>query len=146
MVRLSQRGKEMPASPIRKLYPYALDAKNRGIHIYHLNIGQPDIHTPKPIFDAIRNHTDPVLSYGPSQGLEGMRQSLVDYYRKSGHRVDIEDLFVTAGGSEAIVFTLMAICDPGEEVLVPEPFYSNYAGFTRMVGVRPIPIPTLVSS
>jgi aspartate aminotransferase len=134
----------MPASPIRKLYPYALGAKNRGIHVYHLNIGQPDIHTPKPIFDAIRNHTDPVLSYGPSQGLEGFRQSLVDYYRKSGHHVDIEDLFVTTGGSEAIVITLMAICDPGDEVLVPEPFYTNYAGFTQMAGVRPVPVPTKV--
>jgi len=134
----------MPASPIRKLYPFSEAAKRRGIHVFHLNIGQPDIPTPKPIRDAIRNYSDPVLSYGPSQGLEEMRKSLVDYYRRSGLEVEKENFFVTTGGSEAIVFTLMAICDEGEEVLIPEPFYTNYAGFTEMAGVHPVPISTRV--
>jgi aspartate aminotransferase len=143
-MRVSNRAVVMPESPIRKLAPYADEAKKRGIHIYHLNIGQPDIHTPPPIFEAIRNFSSKVLPYGPSQGLLDLRILIAEYFLRYDIAVDPQHVFITTGGSEAIIFTLMVTCDVGDEVLVPEPFYTNYNGFAEMAGVTIIPLPTTV--
>ena len=129
MPNLSSRGKSMPPSPIRKLVPFADKAKEMGRHVYHLNIGQPDIHTPNTYWDAIKHHGREVLEYGPSAGLTSYRKKLVDYYKRFNIDVTHDEIQVTTGGSEAIIFTLMAICDPGDEIIVPEPFYTNYNGF-----------------
>ena len=134
----------MLPSPIRKLIPYADEAKKRGIKVYHLNIGQPDIETPKEIHEAIRNYEEKVLGYGPSGGLAELRFTLVDYFAKYGIELEVDDIWITTGGSEAIVFSLMAVCDPGDEVLILEPFYTNYAGFAEMAGVKLVPITTVV--
>ncbi len=141
---LSHRGNTMPASPIRRLIPYANEAKRKGIEVYHLNIGQPDIPTPPEIFEAIRNFPDKVLPYGPSEGLPETREVIADYFRRYGIEVSPDEVFITTGGSEAIIFSLMAITDPGDEVLIPEPFYTNYGGFAHMSSVRLVPIPTSV--
>ena len=129
MPDLSSRGKSMPPSPIRKLVPFADEAREMGRHVYHLNIGQPDIHTPDKYWDAIKHHGRKVLEYGPSAGLTSYRKKLVDYYKRFNINVSYEEILVTTGGSEAIIFTLMAIVDPGDEIVVPEPFYTNYNGF-----------------
>jgi len=129
MPNLSARGKSMPPSPIRKLVPFADQAKEKGRHVFHLNIGQPDIHTPATYWDAIKHHGRQVLEYGPSAGLTSYRKRLADYYEKFNINVNYEEILVTTGGSEAIIFTLMAITDPGDEIIVPEPFYTNYNGF-----------------
>lgn len=143
-MRVSNRAVVMPESPIRKLAPYADAAKKRGIHIYHLNIGQPDIHTPTPIFEAIRNFSSKVLPYGPSQGLLDLRTTISGYFSRYGIEIAPDDVFITTGGSEAIVFSFMATCDVGDEVLVAEPFYTNYNGFAEMAGVNLVPLPTTV--
>ena len=129
MPDLSSRGQSMPPSPIRKLVPFADEAREMGRHVYHLNIGQPDIHTPDKYWDAIKHHGRKVLEYGPSAGLTSYRKKLVDYYKRFNINVSYEEILVTTGGSEAIIFTLMAIVDPGDEIVVPEPFYTNYNGF-----------------
>ena len=133
MPSLSHRGILMPSSPIRKLVPYADAAKEKGRHVYHLNIGQPDIHTPDTYWNAIEHHGRKVLEYDPSAGLTSYRKKLVDYYRRFDIKVDYENIIVTTGGSEAIIFTLMAITDPGDEIIIPEPFYTNssqlFAGY-----------------
>jgi len=129
MPALSNRAKIMPSSPIRKLVPFADRAKAAGRHVYHLNIGQPDIYTPETYWNAIEHHGRKVLEYGPSAGLTSYRKKLVEYYRRFGIDVNHEEIMVTTGGSEAIIFTLMAIADPGDEIIVPEPFYTNYNGF-----------------
>jgi aspartate aminotransferase len=129
MPNLSLRGQSMPPSPIRKLVPFADKAKEMGRHVYHLNIGQPDIHTPNTYWDAIKHHGRKVLEYGPSAGLTSYRKKLVEYYKRLNIDVTLDEILVTTGGSEAIIFTLMAICDPGDEIIVPEPFYTNYNGF-----------------
>ena len=131
-MRVSNRAVIMPESPIRKLAPYADEAKKRGVLIYHLNIGQPDIHTPAPIFEAIRNFSSKVLPYGPSQGLLDLRTTIVTYFSRYNIAIKPENVFITTGGSEAIVFSFMITCDVGDEVLVPEPFYTNYNGFAEM--------------
>ncbi|WP_212006631.1 pyridoxal phosphate-dependent aminotransferase [Chitinophaga sp. HK235] len=129
MPTISQRGVQMPPSPIRKLVPFAEAAKKRGVKVYHLNIGQPDIETPKPILDAVR-HTDfKVLEYSHSAGNESYRRKLVTYYDRFNISLNHNQIIVTTGGSEAIVFAFMACLDPGDEVIVPEPFYANYNGF-----------------
>jgi aspartate aminotransferase len=132
----------MPASPIRKLAPYAERARARGVHIYGLNIGQPDIETPKEMLRAYREYTGPVLAYGHSAGLLEYRQSLCRYYRRQDIDVAPEEVLVTTGGSEAILFALLAICAPGDNILVPEPFYTNYHGFAVMAGVDVRALPT----
>ncbi len=132
----------MPASPIRRLVPYAEKAKAKGIKVYHLNIGQPDIETPREIMDGYKKVNIKVLEYGHSAGLKSYIQVLVKYYQNAGIGVQPEDILVTTGGSEAISFALKAICDPGEEVIVPEPFYTNYLGFAIMAGVKLVPILT----
>jgi aspartate aminotransferase len=140
MPSLSHRGEIMPPSPIRKLVPYADQAKEKGRHVYHLNIGQPDIHTPDTYWNAIRHHGRKVLEYGPSAGLTSYRKKLVEYYRKLDINVDHENIIVTTGGSEAIIFTMMAITDPGDEIIIPEPFYTNYNGFAIEAAARIVTI------
>jgi len=141
-LRLSQRGLDIPASPIRKLVPFADAAKKRGINVFHLNIGQPDIETPLQMWDKIKNYDEKVLAYGPSNGLLAFRQGLSSYYAKYGVKVDPSEIIVTTGGSEALLFALLATCDPGDEVLVPEPFYANYNGFAVYGTIKMVPVTT----
>jgi aspartate aminotransferase len=140
MLQISQRGQAMPASPIRKLVPYAEAAKKRGTKVYHLNIGQPDIETPKMVLDAVRNSDFKVLEYSHSAGNESYRRKLVDYYASVGIHVNHNEIIVTTGGSEAIQFGFMACLDAGDEVIIPEPFYANYNGFAVAAGVTVVPI------
>ncbi len=139
---LSHRARIMPASPIRRLAPLAAAARAAGKTIYALNIGQPDIETPRAILDRLRGYDARFIPYGPSQGLPEFIDALCFYYKSVGLDVAPADVFVTTAGSEAILFTLGAICDPGDEVLVFEPFYTNYNGFAAMVGVVPVPVTT----
>lgn len=140
MLQISQRGQAMPASPIRKLVPYAEAAKKRGIKVYHLNIGQPDIETPKMILDAVRHSDFKVLEYSHSAGNESYRKKLVGYYQSVGINVDHNQIIITTGGSEAIQFGFMACLDAGDEVIIPEPFYANYNGFAVAAGVNVVPV------
>ena len=142
MPNLSNRVIEMQASPIRKLAPLADAAKSKGRKIYHLNIGQPDIRTPELFYDAIREFTDPVLRYAPSQGIPEAIDSFIKYYKKWDINIEKDELLITNGGSEAIMFALMAVCDSGDNVLVPEPFYTNYNGFSQSAGVNVSPFLT----
>lgn len=142
--KLSKRARAMPFSPIRKLNPLADEAKKKGIHVYHLNIGQPDIETPKEMFDAIARFREKVLSYGPSGGLLDLRLAVADYYRRSGIDIDLDNVWITTGGSEAILFAFMSVCDPGDEVIVFEPFYTNYIGLATMAQVKLVPLTTKV--
>lgn len=142
ILQLSQRARLMPASPIRRLVPYAEKAKARGIKVYHLNIGQPDIETPAEIMRGYREVDIKVLGYGHSAGLQTYIQTLVSYYHSVGIDVTGDDILVTTGGSEAILFAIKAVTDPGDEVIVPEPFYTNYFGFAVMAGVKLVPITT----
>ena len=119
----------MPASPIRRLVPYAEAAKKRGVTVYHLNIGQPDIETPKQILDAVRHSDFRILEYSHSAGNESYRRKLVQYYERNGISINYTDIIVTTGGSEAILFGFMAALDAGDEVIITEPFYANYNGF-----------------
>ncbi len=140
MPNISKRAKEMPPSPIRKLVPFAEEAKRKGRKVYHLNIGQPDIPTPKGMMDAFRNHNITVLEYGHSGGLWEYRAGLSRYYHKFDIQVSKEQILVTTAGSEAIIFAMMATMDPGDEILIPEPFYTNYNGFAVEAGVKIIPL------
>jgi aspartate aminotransferase len=140
MPELSKRGQSMPPSPIRKLVPLADQAKEKGRHVYHLNIGQPDILTPETYWQAIAKHGRKVLEYGPSAGLTSYRKKLLDYYKRFDISLNVDDIIVTTGGSEAIIFALLAITDPGDEIIVPEPFYTNYNGFANEAAVKIIPI------
>jgi aspartate aminotransferase len=140
MLQISHRGQHMPASPIRKLVPYAEAAKKKGINVYHLNIGQPDIETPQSCLDAVKNCNIHVLEYSHSAGNESYRKKLVEYYAKNNIDVTANDIIVTTGGSEAILFGFMACLDAGDEVIIPEPFYANYNGFAIQAGVNVIPI------
>lgn len=139
---LSKRGVSMPASPIRRLAPLAAAARAAGRTVYNLNIGQPDVATPRPILDRIRGYDAAYVPYGPSQGLPELVEALRGYYRGVGVDLAIEEIFVTTAGSEALLFTLGAVCDPGDEVIVFEPFYTNYNGFAAMIGVVPVPVTT----
>ena len=143
---ISHRGQLMPASPIRKLVPYAEAAKKKGIKVYHLNIGQPDIETPKPVLDAVRHSEFKVLEYSHSAGNESYRRKLVDYYKSVGITVDHSQIIITTGGSEAILFGFMACLDPGDEVIIPEPFYANYNGFAVAAGVNVVPITSYIEN
>ncbi len=136
----------MPASPIRKLVPFAEAARKKGVHVYHLNIGQPDIETPKMILDAVRNSHFTVLEYSHSAGNESYRKKLMQYYASVGIEVDYHEIIVTTGGSEAILFGFMACLDEGDEVIVPEPFYANYNGFAVEAGVSVIPITSYIDN
>ena len=130
----------MPASPIRKLVPYAELAKSEGVHVYHLNIGQPDIVTPKVALEAVKNNNLNVLAYSRSEGSETYRQKLARYYNKHHITVNADDIIVTTGGSEALLFTFGSIMDPEDEVIIPEPFYANYNGFATASGVKVVPV------
>ena len=143
---LSKRVLTMPFSPIRKLSTFADEAKQKGIHVYHLNIGQPDIATPKEMFEAIAQYREKVLSYGPSGGLLDLRLAVADYYRRYGIDIDLDNVWITTGGSEAILYSMMAVCDPGDEIIVFEPFYTNYNGLAIMAQVKLVPITTGVEN
>ncbi len=145
-MKTSNRVINMQESPIRKLLPFAVSAKEKGVHVYHLNIGQPDIHTPKIMFDSIRKYSEKVLAYGPSQGLKASRDTIRDYLNKYNYNVNSEDVFITTGGSEAIIFAMMAVCDNRDEIIIPEPFYTNYNGFAAMADVKICPLTTKVKN
>jgi len=140
MLQISNRGQQMPPSPIRKLVPYAEAAKKRGTKVFHLNIGQPDIETPPSILDAVRNADITVLEYSHSAGNESYRRKLVSYYKSVGINVSYDQILITTGGSEAIMFGFFACLNPGDEVIIPEPFYANYNGFAVAAGVKVVPI------
>lgn len=140
MPSISEKGKAMPASPIRKLVPFAEEAKKKGVKVYHLNIGQPDIPTPEVAINALRNIQPGVLEYSHSAGNESYRRKLAAYYKSIGIDVDHTEILVTAGGSEAILFALMSCVNPGEEVITPEPFYANYNGFATAAGIKIVPV------
>jgi aspartate aminotransferase len=146
MLQISQRGQAMPASPIRKLVPYAEAAKKRGTKVYHLNIGQPDIETPKMILDAVRHSDFKVLEYSHSAGNESYRKKLVSYYKSVGITINANQIIVTTGGSEAIQFGFMACLDAGDEVIIPEPFYANYNGFAVAAGVKVVPVTSYIEN
>ncbi len=146
MLQISQRGQHMPPSPIRKLVPFAEAAKKKGVKVYHLNIGQPDIETPKAMLDAVKNADFKVLEYSHSAGNESYRRRLVDYYKKVGITINHNQIIVTTGGSEAILFGFMACLDPGDEVIIPEPFYANYNGFAVAAGVIVKPITSYIEN
>jgi aspartate aminotransferase len=136
----------MPSSPIRKLVPFAEAAKKRGTKVYHLNIGQPDIETPKMVLDAVRNSDFKVLEYSHSAGNESYRKKLVDYYASVGIHVNHQQIIITTGGSEAIQFGFMACLDAGDEVIIPEPFYANYNGFAVAAGVHVVPVTSAIAN
>lgn len=138
----SNRVISMQSSPIRKLVPYATAAKEKGLKVYHLNIGQPDIKTPKGFFDAVNTFNSDVLEYAVSQGLPELIDAMIDYYATYDMNFEKDEILITNGGSEALLFSMMAICDPGDNILVPEPFYTNYNGFSSCVNVFVKPITT----
>lgn len=146
MLQISDRGQSMPSSPIRKLVPFAEAAKKRGIKVYHLNIGQPDIETPQAIIDAVKNSEIPVLEYSHSAGNESYRRKLVGYYKKEGIHVTHEEIIITTGGSEAILFGFLSCLNPGDEVIIPEPFYANYNGFAITAGIKVVPITSKIET
>jgi len=139
-MRISERGKNIQASPIRRLVPLADSAKKRGIKVYHLNIGQPDIPTPEPVYEAIRNFNEKVLSYGPSQGLPELREEIAKYFNEYGIDLSMENVLITVGGSEAIHFAFSVIADPGDEIIIPEPYYTNYNGYASFAGIKIVPV------
>ena len=140
MPSISKKGQKMPESPIRKLVPYAEEAYKKGKTVYHLNIGQPDIKTPELAMDAIRVHSLEILAYTRSEGSEGYRKKISEYYAKYNMDVEPEDIIVTTGGSEALLFTFGSIMDSDDEVIIPEPFYANYNGFSTASNVNVVPV------
>ncbi len=140
MPQISDRGVQMPPSPIRKLVPYADAAKKKGTQVFHLNIGQPDIETPKAALDAVYHTQLKVLEYSPSQGFESYRTHLAAYYHSKNILVNKDEIIITTGGSEAILFAMMACMNPGDEIIIPEPFYANYNGFGVAAGIKVVPI------
>lgn len=146
MPNISQRGQLMPASPIRKLVPFAEAAKKKGVTVYHLNIGQPDIETPAPVLEAVRQSDFKILEYSHSAGNETYRRKLISYYNKFGIAVDHTEIIVTTGGSEAIIFGFMACLDPGDEIIVPEPFYANYNGFAMEAEINLVPVTSYIDT
>ncbi len=140
MLNISQKGKAMPESPIRKLVPYAEAARRKGIKIYPLNIGQPDIETPELALNAVRNYDHLVIEYSHSAGMPSLRQKLVDYYKTVNINLTAEEIIVGAGASEALLFAFQSIMDPGDEIIIPEPFYANYNGFAINAGINVKPI------
>ncbi len=140
MPSISKRGNDMPPSPIRKLVPLADAAKAKGTTVYHLNIGQPDIHTPQEAIDAVRNIDRKILEYSHSAGLPEFRQKLTQYYKRFDIAVDKEEIMVTTGGSEAFIFAFFCCFNPGDEIIIPEPFYANYSSFGSATGINIKPI------
>lgn len=146
MPKISVKGLNMPESPIRKLVPYAEEAKKRGTKVYHLNIGQPDIKTPQMALDAVKNNSIEVLAYARSEGSETYRKKLASYYRRHDIDVSETDIIVTTGGSEALLFTLGSITDFGDQIIIPEPFYANYNGFSVANGIDVVPIESSIEN
>lgn len=144
MPEVSQRGTIMPASPIRRLVPLANKAKARGVKVYHLNIGQPDIPTPPEGLEVLKHIDRKVLEYSPSEGLHSLRDKLREYYRRYNIEVDTDDIIVTTGGSEAVLFAFMACLDPGDEIIVPEPAYANYMAFAISAGAKIVTLPSSI--
>ncbi len=144
MPKLSQRAHLLPASPIRKLAGFAEEAQQRGTKVYFLNIGQPDIPTPPQFFQAIQDAEIKVLSYSPSPGYNGLRQEIVDYYGRIGEKIEAADVLVTTGASEALTFAFAAILNPGDEVIVPEPYYANYSSFSIGKDAKVVPLTTRI--
>ncbi len=146
MPKISIKAEAMPASPIRKLVPYAEAAKKRGTTVYHLNIGQPDIETPEVALTAIKQMDRKVIEYSHSAGFESYRQKLSSSYINQGLPVNTEDILVTTGGSEALIFGFMTTCNPGDEVIIPEPFYANYNGFAVTAGLTVVPVTATIEN
>jgi len=144
MPSISERGKAIPASPIRRLVPYAEEAKRKGRKVYHLNIGQPDIPTPEVALNALKNINLKVIEYSHSAGNESYRRKLAAFYQKIGINIDFTELMITTGGSEAILFSMLSCLNPGEEVITPEPFYANYNGFATTAGIKIIPVTSYI--
>jgi len=140
MPKISLKGQQMPESPIRKLVPYSEIAKKKGHKVYHLNIGQPDIKTPQVALDAVKNADIKVLEYSHSAGFENYRVKLSNYYKTHGLPIDVADIIITTGGSEALLFALGSTMDSGDEIIIPEPFYANYNGFSTASGVKVVPV------
>ncbi len=139
-MNISKRGREIQPSPIRKLKPFADKALEQGIRVYFLNIGQPDIPTPQPIIDAFRSYDEKVLSYGPAQGFLELRQAIADYFRTYKIPLEADNVIITIGGSEAIHFSFSVVADPGQEIIIPEPFYTNYNGYAAFADVKIVPL------
>ena len=139
-MEISARIRGFQASPIRRLSPYAIAAKERGVKVYHLNIGQPDIKTPQEAIDAVHSYPYGIISYGESDGDMPLRKGLVKYYKGIGVDIDAQDILITTGGSEALLFAFMTLCDPGDEVIVPEPYYTNVHSFAGMANVKIVPV------
>jgi aspartate aminotransferase len=146
MPAISEKGKVMPSSPIRKLVPFSEEAKRKGRKVYHLNIGQPDIPTPKVALNAIKNIDQKVIEYSHSAGNESYRQKLAGFYRKTGINIDYTQLLITTGGSEAILFAFNSCVNPGEEVITPEPFYANYNGCAISAGIKIVPVTSFIKN
>ncbi|MDE6779530.1 MAG: pyridoxal phosphate-dependent aminotransferase, partial [Alistipes sp.] len=140
MTKISKRAEQMPASPIRRLFPLAMAAKARGTKVYHLNIGQPDLPTPQVGLDALKHIDRKVLEYSPSDGIRSLREKLVGYYEQYQIKLSPDDIIITAGGSEAVLFAFMSCLNPGDEIIVPEPAYANYMAFAISAGaiIRPV--------
>jgi aspartate aminotransferase len=141
---ISKRGEAMPSSPIRKLVPFAEEASSKGVMIYHLNIGQPDIETAPEFIEAMHNFDGKVLEYSHSAGFESYRRRYAERFQERGLSIGHNDIIITTGGSEAIIFGMMSCLNPGDEVIIPEPFYANYNGFAQMAGVKVVPITTYI--
>ena len=146
MLVLSDKSKNMPASPIRKLVPYADAAKQRGTKVYHLNIGQPDIQSPQAVLEGLKNFPSKIVSYTHSEGTLEYRQALANYYKNRGIDVTEKDFIATLGGSEALLFIFGIIANPGDEIIIPEPFYANYNGFTCENDVNIVPVPSTIDN
>ncbi|MDX9725724.1 MAG: pyridoxal phosphate-dependent aminotransferase [Bacteroidales bacterium] len=146
MLSVSERGKTMPPSPIRKLVPFAEEAKRLGVRVYHLNIGQPDIPTPDVAKDALRNLNIKTIEYSHSAGNESYRRKLAGFYQGIGIDIEYTDILITTGGSEAVLFSLLTCTNPGDEVITPEPFYANYNGFAVAAGIRIVPVTSYISN
>ena len=146
MPTTSRRGREMPASPIRKLVPLSNAAKARGIKVYHLNIGQPDLPSPPQAFEALKNIDFKLFEYSPSDGLPSLRRKLAEYYHRFNIDVTADDIIITSGGSEAVLFAFMACLDPGDEIIVPEPSYANYMAFAISAGARIVTVPSSIET
>jgi aspartate aminotransferase len=146
MPQLSNKAQQMPASPIRKLVPFSESAKSQGKHVIHLNIGQPDIPTPESALNAVKNNNLKVLEYSHSAGFESYRKGLTEYYKKFGIHINHNQLLVTTGGSEALSFAFSTCCNPGDEVIIPEPFYANYNGFAVNAGLKVIPVTSSIEN
>lgn len=141
-MRISKRAKETQESPIRKLAGVANETKKKGIYVYHLNIGQPDIHTPDVFYKSITDYSDKVLSYGPSDGLPELKEAMAGYFARFGIKLEPSNIIITNGGSEAISFAFSVIADPDDEVIIPEPFYTNYNGYAAIANIKIVPVET----